>query len=407
VAASALLLVDSDAASAEVISGLLTGVGYTVTRVENGTDAFAKVTDNQLVIIDEVAGDQGPAGVCREIRATPSMARIPVLCISQSDDVEDRIRFLEAGADDVMAKPFDGRELEARVEALLLRFQRSRDLTPVQALDSTQKQARRMVTCFSPKGGVGTTTIAVNMAVAVAERRPDRTLLVDLSRQFGAVATHLNLTVQQTLADVARDNQATREPELLRSYTTRHESGLHVLPAAGTPELAALIQGDQIDLILETAREAYDSVVVDAGSHLDDVTMSALEHADAVIVTVYGEMGALKAVHLLLDVLAEQGSVPAKTTFVLNNVFAKEGLKMRAIEGALATPVAAELPYDPFVYLKAVNEGIPVVRGAPRSIAADRLVRLAAVAFGEDTGSVVAAHDNQQKSRRFGILRRA
>src|SRR5438094_5852022 len=122
VAASALLLVDSDAASAEVISGLLTGVGYTVTRVENGTDAFAKVTDNQLVIIDEVAGDQGPAGVCREIRATPSMARIPVLCISQSDDVEDRIRFLEAGADDVMAKPFDGRELEARVEALPLRF---------------------------------------------------------------------------------------------------------------------------------------------------------------------------------------------------------------------------------------------------------------------------------------------
>ena len=406
-AASALLLVDSDAASAEVISGLLTGVGYTVTRVENGTDAFAKVTDNQLVIIDEVAGDQGPAGVCREIRATPSMARIPVLCISQSDDVEDRIRFLEAGADDVMAKPFDGRELEARVEALLLRFQRSRDLTPVQALDPTQKQARRMVTCFSPKGGVGTTTIAVNMAVAVAERRPDRTLLVDLSRQFGAVATHLNLTVQQTLADVARDNQATREPELLRSYTTRHESGLHVLPAAGTPELAALIQGDQIDLILETAREAYDSVVVDAGSHLDDVTMSALEHADAVIVTVYGEMGALKAVHLLLDVLAEQGSVPAKTTFVLNNVFAKENLKIQAIKSALATPVAAELPYDPFVYLKAVNEGIPVVRGAPRSIAADRLVRLAAVAFGEDTGSVVAAHDNQQKSRRFGILRRA
>ena len=94
--------------------------------------------------------------------------------------------------------------------------------------------------------------------------------------------------------------------------------------------------------------------------------------------------------------------------FVLNNLFAKEGLKMRAIENALATQVAVEIPYDPFLYLKAVNEGIPVVRGAPRSAAAERLVRLAAVAFGEDTSSVAQAHEEQQKSRgRFGILRRA
>ena len=99
------------------------------------SDAFAQVADNQLVIIDVVSGDRTAADVCREIRATPSLVAIPVLCVSQTDEVEERIRFLEAGADDVMAKPFDARELEARVEALLLRFQRSKDLSAVVSTD--------------------------------------------------------------------------------------------------------------------------------------------------------------------------------------------------------------------------------------------------------------------------------
>jgi pilus assembly protein CpaE len=408
VPASSILLVDSHAASAEIIGGILRGVGYTVDLAETSEAAFPLVAEHQLVIIDEVAGDVGPAEVCREIRATPAMARIPVLCVSQSDDVEDRIRFLEAGADDVMAKPLDARELEARVEALLLRFQRSRDLTPIQAVDATVRPARQMVTAFAPKGGVGTTTIAVNIAVAIAERRPDRTLLIDLDRQFGQVATHLNLTVKQTLADLARDDQGTREPELLRSYATHHISGLHVLSAPGTPELAELVQGPQIERIINTAKGAYDSIVVDAGSQLDEPAMIALDRADGVIFTVHAEIAALKALHSLLEVLAESGSVGAKATFVLNNAFAKEILKMRDIENALGTRVAAELPYDPFVYLKAVNEGIPVVRGAPRSEAAAQLVRLAAIAFGEDASVAIAAHEDQKKAKgRFGILRRA
>ena len=92
------------------------------------------------------------------------MAAVPVMCVSATDDVEERIAFLEAGADDVMARPFDARELEARVEALLLRFQRSKDLAPIISADGlTLARARRTVAVYSPKGGVGTTTVATNM----------------------------------------------------------------------------------------------------------------------------------------------------------------------------------------------------------------------------------------------------
>ena len=128
---------------------------------------------HSLIIIDVTPKGTTPADVCREVRGTPSLAAIPVLCMSTDDDVEERIRFLEAGADDVVAKPFDSRELEARVEALLLRFQRSRGMVAVSAIGgSLADRPRRLVAVYSPKGGVGTTTIAVNVAVAHAQARP-------------------------------------------------------------------------------------------------------------------------------------------------------------------------------------------------------------------------------------------
>ena len=403
--ASTILFIGSDETSGTLISGVLTGAGYTVTSISDANEAFARVADHQVVILDVMAGPKDAVEVCREIRSTPSLAAIPVLCVGQSDDVEERIRFLEAGADDVMVKPFDARELEARVEALLLRFQRSKDLSGVVSADGiTVTRRRRTAAVHSPRGGVGTTTIATNVAMAAARKKPDRVVLVDLHLQFGQVATHLNLEAKQSLADVARDDAAMREPELLRTYATRHDSGLHVLAAPTSPELADLITATHVDRILTTLLDSYDSVVIDAGSYLDERTMTAFEHAETVIFAVCPEIGALKALHSLLEYLNEAGSVPSKSTFVLNNQFAREILKLRDVESALGTKVATELPYDPFIYLKAVNEGVPVIAGAPRSAAAEQFARLSAIAFGTD-GIAVPAGD-QKKSSRFGLRRR-
>jgi pilus assembly protein CpaE len=407
VPASTILLIDDDATSAESIAGVLTGVGYTVTTLADPSKAFAKVADHQLAIIDVVAGEKSAVDLCREIRSTPSLAAIPVLCVGQSDSVEERIQFLEAGADDVMVKPFDARELEARVEALLLRFQRSKDMTAVVSADGiTVTRRRRTVAVHSPRGGVGTTTIATNIAVVAAREKPDRVVLVDLHLQFGQAATHLNLEASQTLADVARDDAAMREPELLRSYTARHESGLHVLAAPASPEHTELITAEHVGRILTTLLEAYDSVIIDAGSWLDERTMTAFERAESVVFPVCPEIGALKALHALLDYLNEAGSVAAKATFVLNNQFAREILRLRDVETALGTKVAIELPYDPFLYLKAVNEGVPLVIGAPRSAPAERFTKLTSIVFGSEGVVVPPVEAPKKTSRLGGLLRR-
>ncbi len=402
--ASSILLLESDVAAGASIEAILAGAGYTIIQTANPDEALRLATDHQLVVIDVVDGMRTSIDICAEIRATPSMSAVPVMCISASDDVEERIRFLEAGADDVMARPFDARELEARVEALLLRFQRTREVAPVISAEGViMAKPRRAVAVYSPKGGVGTTTIATNVAVAAALKRPDQVVLVDLSLQFGGVATHLNLLPKQTLADIVRDEAAMREAELIRAYGTRHDSGLHVLAAPAAPEAAESITPAHVERILATLLDAYELVVVDAGSMLDERVLTVFETAETIILPVYPEIAALNAMHTLLEYLNETGSIGSKAMFVLNNAFAREILKPRDVESAIGSKVAYELPYDPFLYLKAVNEGIPIVIGAPRSVQAERFVKLSGSAFGSDGVSAPAVAD-QQKSG--GLFRR-
>jgi pilus assembly protein CpaE len=238
----------------------------------------------------------------------------------------------------------------------------------------------------------------------MAAKRPDRVILIDLALQFGGVATHLNLHPRQTVADLVRDDAAMRDPELLRGYTARHSSGLHVLAAPATPEAAESISDGHIERILATALEAFDFAIIDLGSVLDERVLTVLEAADTVILPVYAEIAALKAMHALLEYLAETGSVGLKSMLVLNNPFAREILRLRDVEGALGSKVAFELPYDPFLYLKAVNEGIPVVVGAARSAPAERLGRLTASAFGDDGLATAPAAADVRKSG--GLFRR-
>jgi pilus assembly protein CpaE len=430
--ASTVLVLETAATAEASLVPQLTLAGYTVTQTTDPDEALSRLAEHQLAVLD--VGGVDPAGkaakpgkdskgtkeakkeavvarsgmdLCREIRATPAIASVPILCVASSSEVEERIGFLEAGADDVIARPFDAREVEARVEALLLRFQRSKDLAPVISADGlTIAHARRVVAVYSPKGGVGTTTIATNIAVAAAQRRPDRVVLVDLNLQFGGVATHLNLDAKQTLADIVRDEAPLREPELLRTYAMRHDSGLHVIAAPTTPNSAELVKSDHVALLIGALLEGYESVVIDAGSVLDERTLTVFEAAETIVLGVYPEISALKAMHGFLDYLNEAGSIGGKATFVLNNMFARDILKPRDIEAALGTKIELDLPYDAFLYLKAVNEGVPVILGAPRSAAAERLIKLSTTAFGTD-GLVVPPLASQKKPGRFGLFRRA
>lgn len=406
VPATSILLLETDPAAGDTIRAALTRAGYGVTNVLDVDGAVRSASGHQLTVIDMVGPGRIAPDICRDLRTAPGLTGLPVLCISQSEDVEERIRFLEAGADDVIARPFDARELEARVEALLLRFQRSRDLTPVPVPGPEPRHSRKVVAVFSPKGGVGTTTIAVNTAILANQLHPERAIILDLDLQFGAVATHLNLPLNNSLADLARDEEAMRDLDQLRQYISLHENGLHVIGAAGSPEYAQLVTVKHVERLLATLAASFDAVVVDAGSTLDERTLAVFELAECIVIPIAAELGTLRAVRTLLDYLNDTGSAMSKAVFVLNNMFPKEPLRTADVETALGAKLNLELPYDPLIYVKAINEGVPVVVGSPKSGAADRLSRIATTALAGDRSDAETAQPERRRGL-GGLLRRS
>jgi Flp pilus assembly protein, ATPase CpaE len=378
----------------------LAEVDYAVTTVSTAGEAVTALRDTAVHLI--VAEGLAVSGAIAGLRSA-SRVHVPILVIAPAGDVEARIAFLEAGADDVITAGFARGELEARIEALLIRAGR------VRAGALSDQPAGQVVTFFSPKGGVGTTTLAVNTAVLLAGgqgasgSRAEQVLLVDLDLQFGQVATHMNLTPRFDLAGLCADSQALSDVDQASSYLTPHSSGVQVLAAPANPEADFAVTVDQLERAIGLLRPRFDHVIVDCGSRLDPRTLWMLEQADTHIFVIFPEIAALRATSLLLAFLADTATLRARTYFVVNHIFPKELLKTRDVENLLRARPAAEIPYTEVDMIRAVNEGVPVVASRPSSPAALAIGKLANAILGIDTAPSQAT---QGRERRVGLFAR-
>jgi pilus assembly protein CpaE len=371
-------------AASDPLVKVLGRTGRVLTRIDDPEHLATVPPDQHVVVLDAVPESRSLADVCRQIRALPALAEVPILAITSTDDVEERIHLLEAGADDVMIRPVDDRELDARVEALDLRHRRSKELRPSTIVASTRRPGRRLIVVYSPKGGVGTTTVTVNTALAIAARQPDQVAAVDFTPMGGHVATFLNLVPKLTLPDLIRDSQGMISPEILRAtYLTRHESGVLLLAGSPTPQTQPLMSADETTRIIEGVIASIPTVIVDLGSNLDDRVMAAIDAADDVVIVVTPDFPALKSVFSFFEYLGQAGKA-TEPTVVVNETYALQTLTPGDIENALARRVTIRIPYDPLLYLRAANQGTPVYSGAPTSQPARRFDQLAGLLLGED-----------------------
>jgi pilus assembly protein CpaE len=223
----------------------------------------------------------------------------------------------------------------------------------------------RIITVFSPKGGTGKTVTATNLATSFAKYGGKRTLLLDLDLQFGDAAIMLGIEPEKTIQDLVVA-PGELDPEKLAGYTTRHSSGLDVLPAPIRPEDAELVTEQKLSRLLEVAKESYDVIVVDTSPFFHGPMLATLDRTDDLLLVCGLDVPTIKNVRLSLQTLQLLSFPTERIRIVLNRANSNVGMKRGEVEAALEAKIRFEVPSDRAVPL-AVNRSNPAVLSDPKA----------------------------------------
>ncbi|CAN5277125.1 hypothetical protein BH24CHL7_BH24CHL7_03620 [soil metagenome] len=399
--ASPILLLSVAGTAADRLERLLHARGYEVTSETDIAAAVRAAPAHRLVIV-EAADSSRAVALTRRVQKQLG-DQLPILAVAHGHDIDDRVALLEAGADDVLGQPFDERELEALVEALLLRTAPGLAVPGAGEIAAAGLRSGRgrVFAIAATKGGSGSTALAVNLALALGERPEADVAIADLDLYHGQVAVHLDVRGDVHTAQLARHSQDDMA-ELLTSAGADHASGLTVFAAPHRPDEGANVTAADARRLVGALRSQHSYVVVDAGTVMDARALALLQLSEKVVLTVTPEIPALRTLHGLLEVIADSGTLSDRIVFVLNQLFARPMLSAEQIEENLGVKFALQIPYSDRLFLQAVNEGQPLLTAAPRSPQAAQIRRLAGLLLGEEQQEAGEA----EPRRRRGAFRR-
>jgi pilus assembly protein CpaE len=258
-------------------------------------------------------------------------------------------------------------------------------------------ETSRVITLFSPKGGVGKTVLATNMAAMYAKRLKKRTLLIDLDLQFGDAAIMLSADPRTTILDLVMSH-GDLDADKLSGFVTHHESGLHVLPAPLRPEDADLVTEDRLASVLAAAKQAYDIVIIDTAPNFTSTVLTALDKTDELLLVASLEATSLKSVKVCIQTLEMLHFPLDRCHIVLNRADTRVGLRKDQVEAALGKSIRFGVPSNKAVP-SAINRGVPVVMTEPKSDVT-RAIRELCVAISPEAVVLDAAPAPARLSRR-------
>jgi len=290
-----------------------------------------------------------------------------IVILSVQGDPNYMRRAMLAGARDFLTKPPMADELISAVrrsgEMARLERSKSTQATPVstsaaQSSFGTGLADGRIIMVYSPKGGTGVTTLAVNLAITL-NNDETRAVLVDGNLQFGDVAVFLNEQGKNTILDLApRADEL--EPEIVESVLIKHAtSGLRILAAPSRPEHADNVNSDQFGKLLIYLRQTYAYVVVDTSHLLNEITLAALDVSDVVVLVVTQDIPAIKNVRLFLDLLGTIGVSRDHVCFVMNRYDKRISITPEKVGENLKQEVVGVIPLDERIVIPSVNRGVP------------------------------------------------
>ncbi len=368
-----VLIVDDIAETRENIRKLLQFepdvevVGAARTGVE--AIDIARETEPDVVIMDINMPDMDG------ITATEALLRdVPfaqIVMLSVNNDADYVRRAMRAGARDFLAKPPSGDELVSTIRTLseFAHEQKDKLATPLPqvALPGTPggytgplRPQGKVITLYSPKGGVGCTVIGTNLAVGL-NNADTPAALVDANLQFGDVAVALNLQVKNSFVDLASRAEEL-DADFVESVLLRHDAtDLYVLAAPVRPEMADEVSAQQVRNVLQFLKKTFAYVVVDTSSTMDDITLAVLDVTDILVTVATPEIPSIKDTRLLIDLLGVLEFPKERLFFILNKMDKRSGITVDAVGENLKIAVDGEIPLDEKTMTTSINKGSPIL----------------------------------------------
>jgi pilus assembly protein CpaE len=369
--AAHLLIVEDSQVTLFKIKAMLVQMGYTVTAHSNPVEAlnWLKKTNlaPDLIITDVVMPEMNGFDFIREVRSRRTTVKTPIIVLTTQGELEDKIAGLKAGADDYLLKTVTPSELDLRVQALLKRS------TPSES--AITQMAARAITLFSTKGGVGTTSLGVNLSVALSQLWGIDTCLWDLSFSGGHCAYMLNMVPQHTLIELNKTNEI--NDEIIAGFLLKHNSGVSLMPAPASTSEAELVTPAIVDPVWTFILGNFPYLVVDAGNHFTEPALAALERSDIILLTLAPEILSVKSAADVLQIFQKLKIDLNKIILVMNKIFPASQLPLLKIIPVLEQCKAVEIPYDSEAFVQAIFNGSPVITAAPKSKASLAIAHLA------------------------------
>ena len=370
--AEKILIVDDDVDSLKLIGLMLQRHGYTVVAANSGKQALAKADAErpELIILDWMMPDLSGIDVLKQLKDSANTKDIPTIMFTAKTLIDDKVVAFEGGADDYLTKPTHPAELASRVRAILARSE---------AQQRTKKSSRGLaIGVLGTKGGVGTTSLAVNLAASLLNDEQNEPIVADFRLGVGTMGLLLGFGRSQGMSQVLQQSANAITPELVEGHLIQHQTGLRALVSSVRPlETQQTFEIDAALATINVIRELGRPAFFDLGYGYDHITARLQKEMDKLVVIVEPNSAALTMARELIHEISGVGGAGRINLVVVNRSQSSLQTPWQQVEDVVGLDIKAIIAAAPELAYQATENGMPMVLLQPSAVVSGQIIKLA------------------------------
>jgi pilus assembly protein CpaE len=358
-----VLLIDDEPFYFKMLQKALKEAEYKLEYAKSGTEGLAKIPsfEPELLIVDLKLPEPDGFEILKRLRRDPKFSYLPVIVITSQDELSEKLKAFELGADDYLVKPFQPEELVARMGILA---RRGRAMQMAQK-ETTSASEATVVTVHSLRGGLGCSSIVVNLGLAFQKLWGKQTLLIDGVLTAGQVALMLDAkptTTWQNLVGLETENL---DDTIIGEIMGSHKSGIRYIASPRYPIAADTFSHETLKVLMEGIKHLNDFVLIDTSHDFSDMTIQMLSMSSTILLVMAPEMASLRTTMSALEIYDRLGIPLDRVKIALNNNSSNPAIKQAQLEKVLKRTIDFVLPFEAGEVNRALNFGQPFILNNP------------------------------------------